>query len=262
MKISLTGKGGAGKTTLTALLALAYLREGKKVLAVDADPDGNLGQALGVPDYDNITPLVEMKDLIQERTGARPGETGSYFKLNPRVDDIPDRYAWRKANLKFMVMGTIKKAGGGCACPENVFLKSFIDHLILERDEIVLMDMQAGLEHLGRATAKAVDMMIIVVEPGQKSIDSARRILNLARELGLKRLKIVANKLRGEEDKRFILGKFRSQDMLGFIPFSQEILLADRNNEAGVSFGKIVDDEIEKILSKISREIPSAQSEN
>lgn len=261
MKMSLTGKGGAGKTTLTALLALAYLTEGKKVLAVDADPDGNLGQALGVPGYENITPLIEMKDLIQERTGvrpqegtgARPGEVGSYFKLNPRVDDIPDRYAWQKDNLKFLVMGIIKKAGGGCACPENVFLKSLIDHLILERDEIVLMDMPAGLEHLGRATAQAVDMMLIVVEPGQKSIDSARRILNLAQGLGLKRLGLVANKLRGEEDKKFILEKFKSYDILGYIPFSLEILKADRENKAGVSFGKIVDGEIKKIMDSIRR---------
>ena len=253
MKISLTGKGGVGKTTLTALLTLAYLKEGKKVLAVDADPDGNLGQALGVPRYENITPVVEMKELIQERTGARPGEVGSYFKLNPKVDDIPDRYAWSKDNLKFLVMGIIKKAGGGCACPENVFLKSLIDHLILERDEIVLMDMPAGLEHLGRATAQAVDMMLIVVEPGQKSIDSARRILNLARGLGLKRLGLVANKLRGEEDKKFILEKFKFYDILGFIPFSPEILKADRENKAGVSFGKVVDDEIKKIMDNIRR---------
>lgn len=251
MKIAISGKGGVGKTTISSLLVFYYLSVGKKVLAVDADPDGNLGQALGIPDYKNITPIIEMKELIFERTGVLPGTRGSFFKMNPKVDDIPDKVSWSKDNLKFIVMGGIRKAGGGCACPENVFLKNLIAHLIVQREEVVIMDMQAGLEHIGRATAHSVDIMLVVVEPGQKSIDSGQRIVSLSKTLGLRNVKIIANKLHGEEDRKFIEDKFQKDDIIGFIPFNWQILNADRENRASTGVGKEIDDAIEKIVYNI-----------
>ncbi|RJQ84646.1 MAG: carbon monoxide dehydrogenase, partial [Desulfobacteraceae bacterium] len=157
MKIAVTGKGGVGKTTFSALLIRMLNDSGKKVLAIDADPDANLASALGLPDADKITPIAEMKEMIFERTGAQPGTIGGFFKLNPKVDDLPDSLSVKKDNIKMMRLGSVKKGGGGCLCPESTLLRSLVMHIVLARDEVVVMDMEAGIEHLGRATAKAVD---------------------------------------------------------------------------------------------------------
>lgn len=182
MKLAIAGKGGVGKTTLASLLAMVYSAEGKRVIAIDADPDANLALALGISmeEARHITPIVELKDLIEERTGAKPGTSGMFFKLNPKVDDIPDRFSVKKDGVSLMLMGTIKGGGTGCICPESVLLKSLLSHLLLERSDVVIMDMEAGLEHLGRGTAEAVDAFIIVVEPGKRSLQTAEAVGRLA----------------------------------------------------------------------------------
>ncbi len=229
LKIAIAGKGGVGKTTLAGVLARIYAAEGREILAVDADPNANLASAIGFPPEvaDEITPLIKMRDLIEERTGAAPGSVGTYFKLNPRVDDIPDNFSQKYEGIKLLVMGAIKIGGTGCYCPENALVRALIGYMVLLRDEIVIMDMVAGVEHLGRGTAQGVDAMIGVVEPGRRSLKTVSTIRKLAKDLGIKRVFVVGNKIRSESDKALILSHVDPKDVLGFIPFSEEIIQAD-----------------------------------
>jgi len=189
MKLAITGKGGVGKSTMASLLAWIYATEGNNVIAIDADPDGNLAAALGISidEARNITPIAQLKELIQERTGVQAGSMGSFFKLNPKVDDIPERFSIQKDGIKLLVMGTVKSGGSGCLCPESALLKSLLSHLVLSRSDVVIMDMDAGVENLGRGTARAVDAFIIVVEPGQRSFQTARAVRDLGKDLGIER---------------------------------------------------------------------------
>ncbi|MCL5038393.1 MAG: AAA family ATPase, partial [Firmicutes bacterium] len=197
LKIAISGKGGVGKTTLAALLAHLYAAEGKRVLAVDADPDANLAAALGISEEEvrQITPIAKMNELIYERTGAEPGRMGQWFTLNPKVDDIPDRFSLRRAGIRLLVMGGVDTGGAGCACPENTLLKHLLRHLVVERGDTVIVDMEAGLEHLGRGTARAVDAFIVVVEPGRRSFQTARAVAKLAADLGIKKVYAMGNKV-------------------------------------------------------------------
>lgn len=227
MKIAVSGKGGVGKTTFSSFLIKALAEDGKKVLAIDADPDANLAQALGVDKDAEITPISEMKEIIEERTEAKTGTMGSFFKLNPKVDDLPEKLSITLDNIKLMVLGGVKTGGAGCICPESTMLKALVRHIVLARDEAVVLDMEAGLEHLGRGTAMAVDRLVVVVEPGRRSVETAHHILKLAGEIGLKKLSFVGNKIRSDKDKEFFYKHMPDFDFLGFIPFSGEIIEAD-----------------------------------
>jgi len=231
IKLAITGKGGVGKTTITALLSKALSEKGYSVLAVDADPSANLSSALGFSDDVKLTPLVEMKELIEERTGAAPGGMGGFLKLNPKVDDLPEQLCKEIDGIKLLVMGTVKKGGGGCLCPENIMLKAMVQSLLLQRNEAVIIDMEAGIEHLGRATAQAVDQLIVVVEPGSRSIDIAYKIKTLADDIKLTRVALIANKIRGEEDKIFLQQNTDGLFVLGFIPFDDGILRSDMSRK-------------------------------
>ena len=231
MKLAVGGKGGVGKTTIAACMAKAFAEKGYQVLAIDADPNATLASAFGLPDARQIIPIVKMEELIQERTGAKPGTTGGMFKLNPRVDDIPDRFCRDVApGIRMMVMGAFKSGGGGCYCPENAMLKALVTHLLLDRREVVILDMEAGIEHLGRGTAQAVDQLIVVVEPGRRSIDTAFTVRQLAADIGLTRLAVVANKVRGPRDEAFLREKMEGFELLGFIPYSERVVEADMGN--------------------------------
>ena len=178
MKVAVSGKGGVGKTTLAGVMARVLADQGHKILAIDADPDANLASAIGIPQEElkNIKPLAQMRELIEERTGATKGGYGAYFKLNPQVEDLPDRFSVSKDGVKLMVLGTIPQGGGGCFCPENVVLKSLLAHVFIEREEYLIVDMEAGLEHLGRGTTAYMDALIVVVEPGRRSFQTARQV--------------------------------------------------------------------------------------
>jgi len=227
MKIAISGKGGVGKTTFAAFLIKSLHMKGKSVLAIDADPDANLAQALGARNASEITPISEMKSLIEERTETKIGAMGSLFKMNPKVSDLPEKLSVNVDGVKLMVLGGVKSAEGGCICPQSILLKVLVTHLILARDEVVVLDMEAGLEHLGRGTARAVDKMIVVVEPGTRSIETARQIKRLSDGLGIKSLLVVGNKIRSEKDKDFLLKNMNNFNSLGFLPFNERIIEAD-----------------------------------
>ncbi len=227
MKIAISGKGGVGKTTLAALLIKYFQDQGKKVLAVDADPDANLALALGVPDPHSITPLSDMRDLVAERTESEPGKMGGFFKMNPKVDDIPEKVSRQLDGVKLIVMGGVKKGGSGCVCPESVLLRTLVTHLVLFRDEVVVMDMEAGIEHLGRATARGVDWLIVVVEPGRRSVETALQVRQLAQDLGLTKVAVVGNKIRTASDQEFLTRHITDLPILGFLPFDDKIIEAD-----------------------------------
>jgi CO dehydrogenase maturation factor len=256
MKLAITGKGGVGKTSTSSLLSWVYASEGNKVIAIDANPDINLGTALGISEEElrNITPIANMTDLIEERTGVPAGTYGSLFRMNPKVDDIPDRFSIQKDGIKLLIMGTVKKGGSGCLCPEGSLLKSLLSHLVLSRSEVVIMDMDAGVENVGRGTAKAVDAFIIVVEPGQRSFQTARSIRDLAKDLGVQNCYIIGSKTRNEADRKFIIDNLPDFEILGFINYHQEIAEADRLGKSvfemapqAVEEAKIIKNKLEQI---------------
>jgi CO dehydrogenase maturation factor len=233
MKTAISGKGGVGKTTLTALLAQTYADRGRDVLAVDGDPAPSLAGALGIPDElrAGLVPIAEMDELIEERTGAKPGASGGFFTLNPRVDDLPERFSVTRGGVRLLEMGAVDSGGAGCICPESAMLKTLFTHLLFRDDDVLLLDMYAGVEHLGRATVDFVDAMIIVVEPTRRSLGTAAQIRKLAADIGLTRMWLVGNRVRNDEDTAFIEAESMEIPVLGYLPDDPGVVDADRRGE-------------------------------
>ena len=257
MKIAISGKGGVGKTLLSAFLSHTFSKAGFSVIAIDADPDANLAATLGFTHPEQIVPISELEDLIEERVGVRPGQSGSIFKLNPKVDDLPDKYSVKINGIRLMSMGRIKRGGTGCYCPEGALLQSLMSHLLIQSDEVVILDMEAGIEHLSRGTTKSVDKLIIVVEPGRRSIETAQTINELAKDIGVENIAIVGNKIRSERDKEFIKSSLPDSEFLGFIPYDPAITEADLANrsviEASREAAKVVKDIYDKLVSSVEQ---------
>lgn len=234
MKIAISGKGGVGKTTVTALLAQAFADAGRDVLAVDADPAPCLADALNLPDdaRRSLSPISEMDELIEERTGAKPGAVGGYFTLNPRVDDIPERFSVVHRGVRLLEMGSVDTGGSGCICPESALLKTLFTHLLFRKDDVLILDMYAGVEHLGRATVDFVDVMLVVVEPTRRSLHTADQIKKLAADIGLERLMLIGNKVRNKADQDFIEQNKPEIPILAFFPAKDSVNDADHEKMA------------------------------
>jgi CO dehydrogenase maturation factor len=235
LKLAISGKGGVGKSTLAGTLARLYAADGRHVLAIDADPDANLASALGMPPAlrQTLHTIAEERQLIEARTGARVKEFGQIFTLNPDVSGITEQYGTTYAGVHLLVLGAASRAGGGCACPENVLLKALVRELVLGPDEVVILDMEAGIEHLGRGTAMGVDLMLAVVEPGQRSVETAHRVQEMAQSLGIARFAVVVNKaIDAAADRAWIAAEFGAAAVLGAIPFDPRIAAADRAGRA------------------------------
>ena len=254
MKLAITGKGGVGKTTLSSTLARLYAAEGRTVLAADVDPDANLGLALGLSqeEVDAITPISKLKGLAEERTGATG--SGKFYKLNPYVADIPDTYSKDINGVKLLVMGTVDVGGSGCVCPEHVMLKSILSALTYRKNDVVIMDMEAGLEHLGRGTAANMDQFIVVIEPGARSVQTYHNVKRLAKDLGVARVRVVANKVRDEQDEQFVRNAIPAEDLLGMIHYNTEIMDADRNGKSPYDYSPKAIEEIQKIKDILDKE--------
>ena len=225
MRIAVAGKGGVGKTTIVALLAREAASSGRRVLVVDADPDANLATTLGFPDP--IAPLASEEELVAERAGS-----GGFVRLNPTVEDIPDRYTVERNGIRLIVLGGIRGGGQGCACPANVLLRSLLAHLLLKERDVVLLDMEAGIEHLGRGTVKDVDALLLVVESDRKALETAHRSASLAREIGIERMFAVANRIRDDEEMSWIRdGLPQDVALAGALPYDDELRVASRSGE-------------------------------
>jgi CO dehydrogenase maturation factor len=256
MKIAIAGKGGVGKTTLAGVMARYLAEEGYKVLTIDADPDANLASALGFPLelLKGVTPLAEMTPLVEERTGAKKGTFSKVFKLNPKVDDIPDTYGVTHHGVKLLILGSIPQAEGGCFCPENVLLKGLLHHILVKRDEVVIIDMEAGLEHLSRGSTKHVDAFIVVVEPGQRSISTAQQIRRLAQDLGVQKVYGVGNKVTSPVDRALIEQGLSELSFLGHLSFNQKVIEADKQGISPYDLDGAIKKEVQEIVKRLQGE--------
>ena len=251
MKIAISGKGGTGKTTLAALLARAFVDAGRSVIAVDADPDANLASALGLPPAERPEPISQMRELIEERTGSKGGY-GAYFKINPDVRDLPDKFSRMVQGVRLLTLGGVAKGGGGCICPESALLKALVTHLLLKPDEAVILDMEAGIEHLGRATAQSVSAMIVVVEPGQRSLQTARTICRLAEEIHLPRVGVVINKVQPGLVLDPLTAALDGMPVLGVLSFDPAIAQADLEGAAVYTGREPQRSEIAAIMERLN----------
>ncbi|MDR2398225.1 MAG: P-loop NTPase [Spirochaetaceae bacterium] len=252
-KIAVCGKGGVGKTTIAALLAYCLAEQGREVYAIDGDVNPTLAEALGFPaeTVAEIRPIVDMAELVEERTGAKRGQYGTYFKTNPRVKDIPERFSRTINHIHFLMMGALRGAEQGCACAENAMLKALVTHLILKEKETVIMDMVAGTEHLGRGTAKGVDALFLVVEPGSRSLKVARDIARMAETMGVKRRYLIGNKIRAPDDEQFLKNELGAAAFAGFFPAHQDVIAAERRGIALYEYSPPMREIITKIVQNL-----------
>jgi len=252
MKIAITGKGGVGKTTLSGVLARLFANDKYNVLAVDADPDANLASSIGFSEeeYSKLVPFSRMKELAKKRTAASDGY-GSLFILNPKVDDLPDEYCIEHKGVKLLSMGTIDQGGSGCVCPENTLIKRLMQELLVNRDDVVIMDMEAGIEHLGRGTAESVDALIVVVEPGKRSMQTAKQIKGLASDIGINKVFVVASKVQTNDDLIFIKENLKDFEFLGHVSLSDAVKQADIKGVSPIDISEEITTEIKLIKANL-----------
>jgi CO dehydrogenase maturation factor len=253
IKIAIGGKGGVGKTTVCAILAQLFAESGFDVLAIDADPDANLASALGVASGQSPEPLINMKDLIAERTGTEKDAVGAYFRLNPKVSDLPEKY-WHESNgLKLLVLGAITQAGSGCACPEGAFLKALLRHTILQRQEMVLVDLAAGVEFMGRASVQGIDALVLVVEPGGRSIETANNMAKMGRELGIEVVAAIANKITEASQTDAIIKQLKNVDLLGNLQYSRALQQADLGRAPVLGADAEIINELKQVKNQLTQ---------
>ncbi|MBI5093467.1 MAG: AAA family ATPase [Candidatus Hydrogenedentes bacterium] len=231
LKLAISGKGGVGKSTLAAMFAHLAAEE-LRVIAIDADPDANLAAALGMSPEDRkaIVPLSQRRALIEERTGAKVKQYGQIFKLNPDVSDIAENESAQFRGIHLLVLGAIEGGGTGCACPESIMLRALLTDVVLYKDDCVIIDFEAGLEHLGRATAQGVSLLVVVVEPGGRAVETAASVKKMASEIGVKRVVVIGNKIATAEDRAFLQAAFPGPALLGVLPYNETIRRADRES--------------------------------
>jgi len=241
MKIAVSGKGGVGKTLISGVLAEFFANKGFTVLAIDADPTPNLALTLGIPaeGANRIVPISENTSLIESKT--RTSVPGVY-NLAFTVEDIIEQFSVKTPfHVNLLVMGTVRNAGGGCMCPANSVIRALLHHLLVERKEVVVTDMEAGVEHMGRGTAEHVDTMLIVTDSSMKSMEIAKKLYVLTKDLGIKRTFIVGNKVANSEEGKLI-ENFTSKNrmpLLGLIPYDEKILKADMGGETPLKFAEL-----------------------
>jgi CO dehydrogenase maturation factor len=234
MKIAVAGKGGVGKTTVTALLAHHFAQAGRPVLAIDADPSPCLGPALGFPDAKllDLWPIADMGELIAERTGtsAKSG-AGGFFRLNPNVSDLPERFSVTHSGIRLLLLGAVQEGGSGCICPASALLKELVRHVMLQRNEVVLLDLYAGVEHLGRGTAESVDALLVIAEPTNRSMRTVKQIAALAQDIGIANIHLAGNKATSESDRRFFEENAGDIPLAGCLFASEQAMTADRTGK-------------------------------
>ena len=264
-KIAIGGKGGVGKTTVCAIWAQLFAESGFDVLAIDADPNTTLASAFGLNSQQCPEPLIKMKQLIAERTGTGKDAVGAYFRLNPKVSDLPEKY-WLDANtskppagtlkvpagtLKLLTLGAITHGGAGCACPEGAFLKALLSHTILQRQELVLVDLAAGVEFLGRASVQGIDAFVAVVEPGGRSIETANNIAKMAKELGIDCVGTIVNKITEPAQEEVIKSQLKDTTLLGTLRYSRSLQEADLRRTAVFGADAEVTEQLKQAMKKL-----------
>jgi CO dehydrogenase maturation factor len=253
VKIAIGGKGGVGKTTVCAIWAQLFAESGFDVLAIDADPNTNLALAFGIALEQNPEPLIRMKQLIAERTGTGKDSVGIYFRLNPKVSDLPEKYWLQTNGLKLLVLGAITQGGAGCACPEGAFLKALLTHTILQREEVVLVDLAAGVEFMGRASIQGIDALILVVEPGSRSIETARNMTKMAKELGIGCVGAIANKITEDAQTDIIRSQLDDVTLLGTLKYSRLLQQADLRCASVFTADAEVTEELKKAKNRLAK---------
>jgi len=259
-KIAIGGKGGVGKTTVCAIWAQLFAESGFDVLAIDADPNTTLASAFGIASQQCPEPLIKMKQLIAERTGTGKDAVGTYFRLNPKVNDLPEKYSLDVNGLKLLVLGAITQAGSGCACPEGAFLKALLRHTILQRQELVLVDLAAGVEFMGRASVQGIDAFVAVVEPGGRSIETANNIAKMAKELGIGCVGTIANRITEPAQKEVIKSQLKDTVLLGTLRYSRSLQEADLRRAAVFGADAEVTEQLKQAKNKLVELISGSSS--